>query len=338
LEVAVDDDTELSIEAKELVSDRVGDPPTLGLCGGGLGGGALGLDGRVVAIEAGLLTDDDFLTEATSDLLDEAVLEGLCLRGMMGGGCGALFFLGDICFADVTTFEVDVVDVEGSEAMDVTEADDVEMGGKDIAGIVSVGVASAARHTGKKLPFISTLVCKSGPEMSSLLIGLRSGLGGGPVGRGSLLLRSEEVGEERPLFWSSATTAFEAFSLFFSECDRLTSLDFRDFERLFVFCKLPLRPLSITLSDSGEAIGAPLSFFVGLPASEDPESVSSIWHNTALDDTALGSVDHVGVITEDTTTALASTGFATGTVVVTEVTGDRTDLGGGVGLGGVVTV
>ena len=64
LEVAVEDDTELSTEARELVSDLVGLPPTFGLCCGGLGGGALGLDGLVVAMEAGLfieifLEDDD---------------------------------------------------------------------------------------------------------------------------------------------------------------------------------------------------------------------------------------------------------------------------------------
>ena len=64
LEVAVEDDIELSTEARELVSDLVGLPPTFGFCCGGLGGGALGLDGLVVAMEAGLfieifLEDDD---------------------------------------------------------------------------------------------------------------------------------------------------------------------------------------------------------------------------------------------------------------------------------------
>ena len=55
LEVAVED--ELSTEARELVSDLVGLPPTFGFCCGGLGGGALGLDGLVVAIEAGLFIE-----------------------------------------------------------------------------------------------------------------------------------------------------------------------------------------------------------------------------------------------------------------------------------------
>ena len=55
LEVAVED--ELSTEARELVSDLVGLPPTFGLCCGGLGGGALGLDGLVVAIEFGLFIE-----------------------------------------------------------------------------------------------------------------------------------------------------------------------------------------------------------------------------------------------------------------------------------------
>ena len=45
----------------------------------------------------------------------------------------------------------------------------------------------------------------------------------------------------------------------------------------------------------------------------------------------MGSVVQVGVMTEDTTTALASTGFE-----VTVETGDVTDFGGD-GLGGVVT-
>jgi hypothetical protein len=57
LEVAVEDDIELSTEARELVSDLVGLPPTFGLCCGGLGGGALGLDGLVVAMEAGLFIE-----------------------------------------------------------------------------------------------------------------------------------------------------------------------------------------------------------------------------------------------------------------------------------------
>lgn len=174
----------------------------------------------------------------------------------------------------------DDVDVEGlSEAFDVMVVE-VVVRGKDKAGIVSVGVASAARQTGKKFPFISTLVCNNkGPEMSSLLIGLLSGLGGGlcSVGKGSLLLLNDEVGDERPDV--SSLLAGVAFSEdFFSECDRLTSFDFSDLDKLLVFSKLPLRPLvfSTTLSDSGEAIGAPLSFLVGLPASEDPESVSSM--------------------------------------------------------------
>ena len=74
---------ELSIEAKELESDLVGLPPTLGFCiGGGLGGGASGLEGRVVAIEAGLLADD---------FLDSGLVGLLCFLGVMGGGC--LLFL-----------------------------------------------------------------------------------------------------------------------------------------------------------------------------------------------------------------------------------------------------
>lgn len=84
LEVAVEDEMELSIDAKELVSDLVGDPPTFGLCGGGLGGGALGLEGRVVAMEAGLFTEDFFKAD-TSDL-ELLVLEGLWRRGIIGGG------------------------------------------------------------------------------------------------------------------------------------------------------------------------------------------------------------------------------------------------------------
>lgn len=96
LEVAVEDDTELSTEARELVSDLVGLPPTFGLCCGGLGGGALGLDGLVVAMEAGLfieifLEDDDDddpnavaaadnsggLTEEEEEARPPALLEGL---------------------------------------------------------------------------------------------------------------------------------------------------------------------------------------------------------------------------------------------------------------------
>jgi len=84
------------------------------------------------------------------------------------------------------------------------------------------------------------------------------------------------------------------------------------------------------LSDSGEAMGAATAF-LGLCAPSEPESVSSIFRNTISEATAFGSVVHVGVIIEDTTTVLASTGF-----VVTAETGEVTVLGG-VGLGGVVT-
>lgn len=84
------------------------------------------------------------------------------------------------------------------------------------------------------------------------------------------------------------------------------------------------------LSDSGEAIGAATAF-LGLCAPSEPESVSSIFRNRHSEATAFGSVVHVGVIIEDTTTVLASTGF-----VVTAETGEVTVLGG-VGLGGVVT-
>ena len=84
------------------------------------------------------------------------------------------------------------------------------------------------------------------------------------------------------------------------------------------------------LSDSGEAIGAATAF-LGLCAPSEPESVSSIFRNTISEATAFGSVVHVGVIIEDTTTVLASTGFE-----VTAETGEVTVLGG-VGLGGVVT-
>lgn len=78
---------ELSIEANEDVSDLVGLPPTLGFCGGGLGGGANGLEGRVVAIEAGLLAEDFLEAVAVSGLVGL-----LCFDlGVMGGGC--LLFL-----------------------------------------------------------------------------------------------------------------------------------------------------------------------------------------------------------------------------------------------------
>ena len=220
LEVAVEDETELSTEAKELVSDLVGLPPTFGFCGGGLGGGALGLDGLVVAIEAGLLMLV-FLGATESDLegtvVSEEVLEGLCRLGMMGGGCGALFFFGEILPAfelrtlafsrincelmtiafsrinsealvdtevgdirSLVSVPMNFVEVGDVSLLDIFEAVEVEVKVEnEFLAVVSVGVASAARQTGKKLPFISTFVCKIGPEMSNLLIGPRSGLGGG---------------------------------------------------------------------------------------------------------------------------------------------------------------
>lgn len=213
--VAVEDETELSTEAKELVSDLVGLPPTFGFWGGGLGGGALGLDGLVVAIEAGLLMLV-FLGAAVSDLegtvFSKEVLEGLDRLGMMGGGCGALFFFGDIlpefelrtlafsrincelmtiafsrikseALVDTGTGDIRswvFVVVGDVSLLDIFEVVEVEVKVEnEFLAVVSVGVASAARQTGKKLPFISTLVCKIGPEMSNLLIGPLSGLGGG---------------------------------------------------------------------------------------------------------------------------------------------------------------
>ena len=53
------------------------------------------------------------------------------------------------------------------------------------------------------------------------------------------------------------------------------------------------------------------------------------------------SVDQVGVITEDTMTALASIGLEDGTAADVVAGADVTDVavvGGGVGFGGVVTV
>ena len=225
LEVAVED--ELSTEARELVSDLVGLPPTFGFCCGGLGGGALGLDGLVVAIEAGLFIEifladeiapgaavapigksEGFTEEARPPLLP-ALLEGLCRLGMIGGGCGALFFLwlGEESLLPVGLITLEVVEdevvvvaaTEGySNTLDVVVFDglapfpltlfitfelsfnnmstitslfsfrikstfaaveDTEEAvvawAKLIWGVESVGVASAARQTGKKLPFIS---------------------------------------------------------------------------------------------------------------------------------------------------------------------------------------
>lgn len=73
--------------------------------------------------------------------------------------------------------------------------------------------------------------------------------------------------------------------------------------------------------------------------SSDPESVSSILQSTMFEVTLVVTVDHVGVITEDTMTALASTGLVTATAV----TGDVADFGGGIVVGvvpwgGVVTI
>jgi hypothetical protein len=175
---------------------------------------------------------------------------------MMGGGCGALFFLwlGDkslpplpvglitlevvvevvveavvIVFVDgivpfpltlFITFELSFNNMSTiksllsfgnwstfAEVEEVAVEADADAWAKLILGVVSVGVASAALQTGKKLPFISDmLVCNIGPEMSNFLIGPRSGLGGGGFTAaagsnvvGGSLLRTEEVGEERPL-------------------------------------------------------------------------------------------------------------------------------------------
>ena len=136
---------ELSIEASEDVSDLVGLPPTLGFCGGGLGGGANGLEGRVVAMEAGLLAED-FLVVAVA--LFSGLVGLLCFLGVMGGGCLLLVVLG------------------GEAVLEAIE----------ILGSASVGVASEDRQTGTKFVLLSRFDCKMGPEMSSLVN--RSGLGG----------------------------------------------------------------------------------------------------------------------------------------------------------------
>lgn len=133
----------LSNEANELVSDLVGLPPTFGLCGGGLGGGARGLEGRVVAIEAGLLAlfaDVELITDDVTTVVVEVTVVTmgfLCFRGVIGGGFGVTF--GD------------------SEML--------------LLGSVSVGVTSLERQTGNKLAVLtSKLGCKMGPEMSNLLM------------------------------------------------------------------------------------------------------------------------------------------------------------------------
>jgi len=232
LEVAVED--ELSTEARELVSDLVGLPPTFGFCCGGLGGGALGLDGLVVAIEAGLFIEiflaDEIApgaavapTGKSEGFTEEAwpppppfpaLLEGLWRLGIIGGGCGALFFLwlGEESLLPVGLITLEVVEDEvvvvvvaaiagysntlavvvfdglapfpltlfitfelsfnnmstitslfsfrikstfaAVEEVEATE-EAVAAWAKLILGVDSVGVASAARQTGKKLPFIS---------------------------------------------------------------------------------------------------------------------------------------------------------------------------------------
>ena len=143
-----------------------------------------------------------------------------------------------LSFSNWSTFaEVDEVVAVAVEAA-------ADAWAKLILGVVSVGVASAALQTGKKLPFISVdmLVCNIGPEMSNFLIGPRSGLGGGSFTAagnvvGVSLLRTEEVGEERPLVMMVISSCLEAMELrsFFSDCDLLTSFDFKDFERLLLF-------------------------------------------------------------------------------------------------------
>ena len=233
LEVAVED--ELSTEARELVSDLVGLPPTFGFCCGGLGGGALGLDGLVVAIEAGLFIEivladeiapgaavaptgksEGFTEEARPPPLP-ALLEGLWRLGIIGGGCGALFFLwlGEESLLPVGLITLEVVEDEvvvvvvvaaiagysntlavvvfdglapfpltlfitfelsfnnmstitslfsfrikstfaAVEEVEEEAAEEAVVAwAKLILGVDSVGVASAARQTGKKLPFIS---------------------------------------------------------------------------------------------------------------------------------------------------------------------------------------
>ena len=232
LEVAVED--ELSTEARELVSDLVGLPPTFGFCCGGLGGGALGLDGLVVAIEAGLFIEifladeiapgaaaaptgksEGFTEEARPPPPLPALLEGLWRLGIIGGGCGALFFLwlGEESLLPVGLITLEVVEDEvvvvvaaiagysntlavvvfdglapfpltlfitfelsfnnmstitslfsfrikstfaAVEEVEEEAAEEAVVAwAKLILGVDSVGVASAARQTGKKLPFIS---------------------------------------------------------------------------------------------------------------------------------------------------------------------------------------
>ena len=66
---------------------------------------------------------------------------------------------------------------------------------RETLGSASVGVASDDLQTGTRFAslMLSKLDCKMGPEMSSLVN--RSGL----IGATASLLRTEEVGEERPL-------------------------------------------------------------------------------------------------------------------------------------------
>ena len=131
-----------------------------------------------------------------------------------------LFITFELSFSNMSTitslfsFKIRSTFAEVEEVEATVEAVEAEAAwAKLILGVVSVGVASAALQTGKKFwPFISVdmFVCSNiGPEMSSFLIGPLSGLGGcggftgfcngNVVGGSLLLLRTEEVGEERPL-------------------------------------------------------------------------------------------------------------------------------------------
>ena len=131
-----------------------------------------------------------------------------------------LFITFELSFSNMSTitslfsFKIRSTFAEVEEVEATVEAVEAEAAwAKLILGVVSVGVASAALQTGKKFwPFISVdmFVCSNiGPEMSNFLIGPLSGLGGcggftgfcngNVVGGSLLLLRTEEVGEERPL-------------------------------------------------------------------------------------------------------------------------------------------
>ena len=236
------------MEAIELVSELLEGLPAPSRVGGGRGGGAVGLTGRVVAMLAGRLA-----------------LEGrggigsiFGLVAATGGGRGALPFL-------------DLVGdgFSGLEAFVAGRGD-----GRGDGVTVTASGTLPERQTGTRSVLMSTADCKMGLDIWRVLRVPLSGGFGGPSKLFRDAVGDDVVGSSLPLVFAPNFDLILDALLLSSVGDST---------------------LSLTLADG--------SFSTGLTGLGGPGlsglASSSMWQMTASENSALGSVDHLGVKVAD---------------------------------------